>query len=159
MDSNRRMPCAQRVAHSDHQSESDGYTPISDRPEIDRWVLSNLQSLVEIAHREFADYNVAGFCEAAAQFIDDLSNWYIRRNRRRFWRSKDASDTDKTAAYETLYEVLVTLCRLLAPCIPFLTERMYQNLVPGTDISSAAPQPGPIDHTGQRAPVRVPNGR
>ncbi len=133
----------QRVAHSDHQSESDGYTPISDRPEIDRWVLSNLQSLVEIAHREFADYNVAGFCEAAAQFIDDLSNWYIRRNRRRFWRSKDASDTDKTAAYETLYEVLVTLCRLLAPCIPFLTERMYQNLVPGTDISSAAPQPGP----------------
>ena len=127
----------QRVAHSNHQAESAGCTSIADRPEIDRWVLSNLQSLVRTAHLEFSDYNVAGFCEAAAQFIDDLSNWYIRRNRRRFWRSKDASDTDKTAAYETLYEVLVTLCRLLAPCIPFLTERMYQNLVSGIDMSAS----------------------
>ncbi len=128
----------QRVTQNSHHWDGDGYTSIADRPEIDRWVLSKLQSLVETARREFSDYNVAGFCEAAAQFIDDLSNWYIRRNRRRFWRSKDASDTDKTAAYETLYEVLVTLCQLLAPCIPFLTERMYHNLVLGTDISTAA---------------------
>ena len=110
-----------------------GTLSISDRPEIDRWVLSNLQSLIELAHKEMADFNAPGFCAAAAAFIDDLSNWYIRRNRRRFWRSKDASDTDKTAAYETLYEVLVRLCQLLAPCIPFLTERMYQNLVRGAD--------------------------
>lgn len=103
--------------------------PIADRPEIDRWILSNLQSLTEVAHREFSEYNVAAFCEAAERFVDDLSNWYIRRNRRRFWRSKDASDTDKTAAYETLYEVLVTVSRLLAPCVPFISERMYQNLV------------------------------
>jgi isoleucyl-tRNA synthetase len=75
-----------------------------------------------------AAYNAPGFCKAAAEFIDDLSNWYIRRNRRRFWRSKDASDADKTAAYQTLHEVLVTLCKLLAPCMPFLTDRMYQNL-------------------------------
>jgi isoleucyl-tRNA synthetase len=81
-----------------------------------------------------SNYNAPAFCAAAAGFIDDLSNWYIRRNRRRFWRSKDASDTDKNAAYETLYEVLVTLCRLLAPGIPFLTERMYQNLVLGQDL-------------------------
>ena len=117
---------AQLVTRSD-----DGYIGVSDRPEIDRWVLSNLQTLIETANREMADYNAPGFCAAAAGFIDDLSNWYIRRNRRRFWRSKDASDTDKTAAYETLYEVLVRLCQLLAPCIPFLTERMYQNLVRG----------------------------
>ncbi|MFN9720969.1 MAG: class I tRNA ligase family protein [Planctomycetota bacterium] len=104
---------------------------LSSRPEIDRWILSNLQSLIEVAHREMSNYNAPAFCAAAAQFIDDLSNWYIRRNRRRFWRSKDASDTDKNAAYETLYEVLVTLCRLLAPCIPFLTERMYRNLAFG----------------------------
>lgn len=109
------------------------------RPEIDRWILSNLQSLIDVAHREMSQYNAPGFCEAAAEFIDDLSNWYIRRNRRRFWRSKDAGDTDKNAAYETLYEVLVTLCRLLAPCVPFLTERMYQNLVLGRDVS-AGPQ-------------------
>lgn len=109
--------------------------PLADRPEIDRWLLSNLQTLIDTAHREFTDYNAPGFCAAAAAFIDDLSNWYIRRNRRRFWRSRDASDTDKTAAYETLYEVLVSLCRLLAPCIPFLTERMYQNLALGRDAS------------------------
>jgi isoleucyl-tRNA synthetase len=114
-----------------HHAERDGYI---DRPEIDRWILSNLQSLIETAHREMSNYNAPAFCAAAAGFIDDLSNWYIRRNRRRFWRSKDASDTDKNAAYETLYEVLVILCRLLAPCIPFLTERMYQNLALGQDL-------------------------
>jgi len=119
----------QRVARG--SSGGSDFVPIVDRPEIDRWILSNLQSLTEAAHQEFPGYNVAGFCEAAERFVDDLSNWYIRRNRRRFWRSKDASDTDKTAAYETLYEVLVTVSRLLAPCIPFLTERMYQNLVLG----------------------------
>jgi isoleucyl-tRNA synthetase len=113
-------------------SESDGYF---ERPEIDRWILSNLQSLIEVAHREMSNYNAPAFCAAAAGFIDDLSNWYIRRNRRRFWRSKDASDTDKNAAYETLYEVLVTLCRLLAPSMPFLTERMYQNLALGKGFS------------------------
>lgn len=117
-------------------STGNGTTKIADRPEIDRWVLSNLQTLIDTAQREMADFNAPGFCEAAAAFIDDLSNWYIRRNRRRFWRSKDASDTDKTAAYETLYEVLVRLSQLLAPCIPFLTERMYQNLVLGRELSS-----------------------
>lgn len=111
---------------------------LSQRPEIDRWILSNLQSLTSVAVNEMQNFNAPGFCQAAAGFIDDLSNWYIRRNRRRFWRSKDSSDTDKLAAYETLYEVLVTLCRLLAPCIPFLTERMYQNLVLGRAPGAAA---------------------
>ena len=105
--------------------------PVADRPEIDRWILSNLQSVLQVAQEEMPKYNVAGFCAAAEGFLDDLTNWYIRRNRRRFWRSKDASDTDKTAAYQTLYEVLVTLCKALAPTIPFISERMYQNLVGG----------------------------
>lgn len=122
------------VVNCIRHSQSDGYF---DRPEIDRWILSNLQSLIDVAHHEMTQYNAPGFCAAAAGFIDDLSNWYIRRNRRRFWRSKDAGDADKNAAYETLYEVLVTLCRLLAPCIPFLTERMYQNLVLGRDLNSS----------------------
>ena len=124
-----------RVTLCSHLAPRDGYIAIAERPEIDRWILSNLQSLIEVAHREMSNYNAPAFCAAAAGFIDDLSNWYIRRNRRRFWRSKDASDTDKNAAYETLYEVLVTLCRLLAPSIPFLTERMYQNLVLGQGFS------------------------
>lgn len=123
-----------RVAAAGGDGHADaGSVPVAERPEIDRWILSNLQSLIESANRELSQYNVPAFCAEAATFIDDLSNWYIRRNRRRFWRSRDASDTDKQAAYETLYEVLVTLCRLLAPCLPFLTERMYQNLVHGRE--------------------------
>lgn len=117
------------VLQSSHLAERDGYFSVADRPEIDRWILSNLQAVLQVAQEEMPKYNVAAFCKAAEDFLDDLTNWYIRRNRRRFWRSKDASDTDKLAAYQTLYEVLVTLCKALAPMAPFLTERMYQNLV------------------------------
>jgi isoleucyl-tRNA synthetase len=117
------------VLQSSHLAERDGYISVADRPEIDRWILSNLQAVLQVAQEEMPKYNVAAFCKAAEDFLDDLTNWYIRRNRRRFWRSKDASDTDKLAAYQTLYEVLVTLCKALAPMAPFLTERMYQNLV------------------------------
>jgi isoleucyl-tRNA synthetase len=105
--------------------------PVSERPEIDRWILSNLQALIETARREIEAFNTAAFLRDAAAFIDDLSNWYVRRNRRRFWRSRAAGDRDKLAAYQTLYTVLVTLAKLLAPIIPFVTERMYQNLVTG----------------------------
>ncbi len=76
-------------------------------------------------------------CAGIADFVDDLSNWYIRRNRRRFWRSQDASDTDKLAAYQTLHEVLVTLTKLIAPLVPFVAERMYQNLVKSWNESAA----------------------
>jgi len=110
--------------------------PVAERPEIDRWILSNLQALAELANREFAAFNVAEVCRAAADFIDDLSNWYIRRNRQRFWRSRDAGDRDKLAAYQTLYQVLVSLTKLLAPAIPFLAERMYRNLVVSWDQSA-----------------------
>src|SRR2546429_8206165 len=71
-----------------------------------------------------------GFCLKAEQFVDDrLSNWYVRRNRRRFWKSEKG--VDKQAAYQTLYTVLTTLRRLFAPVIPFLAEHMYQNLSTG----------------------------
>ncbi len=134
----RRRAAGRQPSVETTGTNTEGLRPtarLSNFQEIDRWILSNLQSLIEVAHREMSQYNAPGFCAAAAGFIDDLSNWYIRRNRRRFWRSKDATDTDKNAAYETLYEVLVTLCRLLAPCIPFITERMYQNLVLGLECS------------------------
>lgn len=103
--------------------------PVKDRPEIDRWLLSNLQALIGGMRTALEDYNAPEASRLAAAFIDDLSSWYIRRNRRRFWRSKNAGDQDKLAAYQTLYEALVTLAKLLAPMIPFLSERMYQNLV------------------------------
>ena len=113
--------------------------PVSDRPEIDRWILSNLNVLIGTCRTEFENFNSPGVTQAAAEFIDNLSNWYIRRNRKRFWKAREERapdvsrgsdwDADKLAAYQTLYEVLVTLTKLLSPCIPFVTERMYQNLV------------------------------
>jgi isoleucyl-tRNA synthetase len=136
-------------------------TPVKERSEIDRWILSRLQELTAVAHESFQAYDVARFMSASATFIDDLSNWYIRRSRRRFWRAVAKSsgaplapgespgakwDADKLGAYQTLYEVLVTLTKLLAPCIPFLSERMYRNLVANQESGSSPPT---TDHRPQ----------
>jgi isoleucyl-tRNA synthetase len=103
------------------------HVPVGDRPDIDRWILSDLQLLIETARQAYERYDVQAFCLAAEKFVDDkLSNWYVRRNRRRFWKSEKSAD--KTAAYQTLYTVLTTLTKLFAPIMPFLTEEMYQNL-------------------------------
>ena len=88
--------------------------PVSERPDIDRWILSDLQLLVQTARREFERFNVQAFCLEAEQFVDDkLSNWYVRRNRRRFWKSEKSAD--KQAAYQTLYTVLTTLDEVVRP--------------------------------------------
>jgi isoleucyl-tRNA synthetase len=101
--------------------------PLRERPDIDRWILSDLQLLIQTARREFENYNVMAFCLAAETFVaEKVSNWYVRRNRRRFWKSEKSED--KLSAYQTLYNVLTTLARLFAPVMPFLTEVMYQNL-------------------------------
>ena len=114
--------------------------PVNERPEMDRWILSNLQALIANCRESLGEFNVAEACRASAALIDDLSNWYIRRNRRRFWRSRneDLGDggRDKLAAYQTLHTILVTLSKLLAPMIPFLAERMFRNLVSGDDPDS-----------------------
>ena len=107
--------------------------PYAERRDIDRWLLSDLQLLVRLANERLEDYDVAALINRAEKFVDDLSNWYVRRNRRRFWRARGEDDRDKLAAYQTLHEVLVTLCRLLAPVIPFVTEEVYANLVAGQD--------------------------
>jgi len=107
--------------------------PISERTDMDRWVLSNLNLLVGLANRAMADYDVASVVRAAEAFIERLSNWYVRRNRRRFWRIQAGKDVDKLAAYQTLHEALVKLCQVLAPVAPFTTEVMYQNLVRSQD--------------------------
>ncbi|MBN1155676.1 isoleucine--tRNA ligase [candidate division KSB1 bacterium] len=95
--------------------------------EIDRWMLAKLQELIKDAHLYYEDFNIMAFIKKAEDFIDDLSNWYVRRNRRRFWKSE--KDTDKKVAYSTLHHVLVSFIKLVAPIIPFITEEMYQNLV------------------------------
>jgi isoleucyl-tRNA synthetase len=102
--------------------------PLERRTDLDRWILSDLQKLIGTARQAFESYNAMAFCQEAEKFVDDsLSNWYVRRNRTRFQKSK--KDNDKQAAHQTLYTVLVTLTKLFAPIMPFLTETMYQNLV------------------------------
>lgn len=98
-----------------------------ERPFLDCWILSRLESLVRFARERLDSYDVSSLVKEAEGFFDDLSTWWLRRSRRRFWKSEE--DKDKTDAYQTLYEVLVTLSILLAPVIPFLTEGIYQNLV------------------------------
>jgi isoleucyl-tRNA synthetase len=102
--------------------------PVADRPEIDRWILSDLQMLVQSANTQFRGFLVHPFMRKAEEFIDQVSNWYIRRNRQRFWDPAGTNVEDKAAAYHTLYEVLTTLTRLLAPVVPFVTERIWENL-------------------------------
>ena len=103
--------------------------PYEQLQDIDRWLLSKLQGLIRTAHEALAAFKVEQLVQEADDFIERLSNWYVRRNRRRFWRAKSDSDTDKLAAYQTLYRVLTDLCQVLAPVVPFITEQMYQNLV------------------------------
>jgi isoleucyl-tRNA synthetase len=115
-------------ARLDHFDPNAPPVPVSERPDIDRWILSDLQKLIRTAREAFESYDVMAFCLEAERFVDDkLSNWYVRRNRRRFWKSEQGPD--KLAAYQTLYAVLVTLAKLFAPVMPFLTEAMYQNLM------------------------------
>jgi isoleucyl-tRNA synthetase len=108
----------------------DGGRP-SSRSDLDRWILARLQEVIAEATLALEDFYVYKATKPIEEFLDDLSNWYVRRSRRRFWKSE--ADADKQAAYSTLYEVLVTLTRLLAPFVPFVSERLYQNLVRAVD--------------------------
>ncbi len=110
--------------------------PPSARPEPDRWILSVLQSLVRDVNTEMQGYRLYNVVPRLVSFIDDLTNWYIRTSRPRFWKSKDRAD--QTSAYATLYEVLVDFSRVLAPFMPFLTEEVHQRLVRTVDASAPA---------------------
>ncbi|MBE0572147.1 MAG: isoleucine--tRNA ligase [Ignavibacteriaceae bacterium] len=101
--------------------------PLLKREEIDRWILSKLNSLVENNIKLMDEYEVTKAARAISDFtIDHLSNWYVRRCRRRFWKSE--MNENKLAAYQTLYECLVTVSKLIAPFAPFLAEELFQNL-------------------------------
>ena len=94
--------------------------------ELDNWISSELNRLVSEVSKLMDSYNPTSATRRIEGFIDNLSNWYVRRNRRRFWKSEN--DADKLAAYTTLYQCLVTLSQLLAPFVPFIAEELYQNL-------------------------------
>ncbi|MCX7681124.1 MAG: class I tRNA ligase family protein [Anaerolineae bacterium] len=108
---------------------------------LDRWILARLNQVIQEVTACLDEYDAYGATLAIETFLDDMTNWYVRRSRRRFWKSEQ--DADKNAAYATLYQVLTTLCRLLAPFVPFVTEVMYQNLVRSVDPSA----PESVHHT------------
>ena len=94
---------------------------------LDKWILAKMHLLIRDGRKAMDQYNVFMFMKLFELFLDDVSNWYVRRNRRRFWKSED--DSDKKAAYATLYHVLVNTIKCLSPILPFTTETVYQNLV------------------------------
>ncbi len=102
---------------------------------LDRWALARLNQLVAKVSERLENYDAYATTMAVEQFIEDLSNWYVRRSRRRFWKSE--RDAEKEAAYATLYRILTTLTQLLAPTLPFVTEAMYQNLARSVDAAAA----------------------
>ncbi len=115
----------------------DGWTPdvpapaVAARPAIDRWALARLDETAAAVTHELEDYDAAAAGRAIATFTDELSNWYVRTCRRRFWRSDDRAD--QVAAFATLHECLATVTKLLAPFCPFVADEMYANLVAAHD--------------------------
>lgn len=117
----------------------DGWKPASDEvieyDALDLWLRSALHALGKDVTKAYEEYDVLGATRPIEGFVDHLSNWYLRRSRRRFWKSE--SDTDKKAAYATLYEALTVLSKLIAPTMPFMAEEMYQNLVKEVDVNAS----------------------
>jgi isoleucyl-tRNA synthetase len=118
-------------ANVDSFSFKEKYIPIEKRPEIDRWILSSLNTLKKNVEQYFNDYEPTQAGRAIENFVDEhLSNWYVRLCRRRFWKGE--YEQDKICAYQTLYECLETLCGLIAPIAPFFSEWLFKNLNAGT---------------------------
>ncbi len=113
---------------------------------LDRWIVSDLHELIRVVDERLSAYDVYGSTQVIELFIDNLSNWYIRLNRERFW--KNDNDTDKDDAYATLYYVLVELTKLMAPFTPFLSEEMYRHLTGEVSVHLAEyPKGGDVDET------------
>jgi isoleucyl-tRNA synthetase len=114
-------------ANIDHFDPTQHQLPVAQRGELDRWILSELQIAIREVTEGLEHYDTVKPTATIQAFLDDLSNWYLRRSRERIW--KPELDSDKVAAYLTLYECLTTLVTLLSPFMPFITEELYQNLV------------------------------
>ncbi len=103
---------------------------VSDRPILDRWILSKLQEAILVCRSSYEDYDLRGVTKRLTEFLEDLSNWYIRHSRRRFWKAKR---DDSLWEFETLFDCLCVFVRLVAPLLPFVSETIYQNLVRKVD--------------------------
>ncbi|RRR67460.1 MAG: isoleucine--tRNA ligase [Candidatus Viridilinea halotolerans] len=124
-DAGRRGGEEARGDEATRRGEGDAGIELALQP-IDRWALAALNGLVRDVTNDFEQYEVYPAARRIERFVDELSNWYVRRNRRRFWKSE--TDGDKQAAYHTLYTCLLTLAKLSAPFIPFVSEAIYRNL-------------------------------
>ena len=115
-------------ANTDEVDPSEFFIPYEERPDIDKWILSKYNTLLKDTEENMDIFELTKVVRDIQEFvIEDLSNWYIRRNRRRFWSTE--LDDDKKAVYNTTYEILVGICKMIAPFVPFVAEEIYQNLV------------------------------
>ena len=115
-------------ANTDSFTYAEADIPLNERPEIDRWILSELNTLIKEVDALYADYEPTRATRAISDFVqENLSNWYVRLSRRRFWKGE--YEADKIAAYQTLYTCLVTIAKLMAPVAPFYADRLYKDLV------------------------------
>ncbi len=138
-------------ANLDNFTFAEEKIPYEKRPEIDRWIISKMYSLIKEYEKYMDAYDVTKAARAVADFtIDELSNWYVRRNRRRFWKSE--KNENKLSAYQTLYECLITVAKLSSPFAPFISDELYRNLNNVTGLEnyesvhlSNFPQAGYID--------------
>jgi isoleucyl-tRNA synthetase len=131
-------------ANIDSFHYSDETIPVAERTELDRWVLSRLHSTTDVVDTSLASYDATRAARAVEDFVDELSNWYIRRSRPRFWAAKkggalgthQVSDRDKLCAYQTTYECLVAVAKLMSPIAPFFSDWLFRNLNEVTGIES-----------------------
>jgi isoleucyl-tRNA synthetase len=120
-------PQGQGARLRDREFATHPTSPLAVHAQLDTWIRERLQETIIEVTRQLEGFNAVRATSALESLLEDLSNWYVRRSRRRFWKSE--ADEDKAAAYATLYHVLVEMTKLLAPFVPFVTEAMYQNLV------------------------------
>src|SRR5207245_10471191 len=124
--------CFVTYARLDNSAPAQPQVPVRERHVLDRWLLSKLSGLVASVAGGLDAYEPVEPARRIHRFVDDLSNWYIRRSRRRFWKSQ--SERDKAAAYQTLYQPLRTVSELMAPFAPFVSHAIYRNLLDGKSV-------------------------
>ena len=123
-------------ANTDNFTYAEKDIPLQERPEIDRWILSELNTLVANVDAFYADYEPTRATRAISDFVqENLSNWYVRLSRRRFWKGE--YEADKISAYQTLYTCLITIAKLIAPVAPFYAEQLYRDLTATTGKEAA----------------------
>ena len=119
-------------ANIDEFKYAEAEIPLNERPEIDRWILSELHTLIKVVDEAYADYEPTKAARAISEFVqENLSNWYVRLCRRRFWKGE--YEKDKIAAYQTLYTCLINVAKLSAPIAPFFMDKLYRDLVNTTN--------------------------